>query len=235
MLPKITMQSKPIYKIFSRPKPEKEIQIEKQKIIVDYREKNSLVCSELIRLGFEIHFRELKVADYIVKSVAIERKTISDFHASMTNARLLRQLEELGQYENKLLLIEGIEEQELYNDDNYGIHGNSIRGFLLSIVLRKKVPIIFTKNAQDTAQFLNILAKRKEKEASLNVKKKAHNKSEQLQFIIESFPGIGPKTAKKLLEEFKSIKNIANASEQDLKKILGKKAEIMHSLLHENY
>jgi len=47
-----------------------------------------------------------------------------------------------------------------------------------------------------------------------------------MQFIIEGFPGIGPKTAKKLLEKFKTMKNIFNAPLEDLQKEIGKKADI---------
>ena len=65
------------------------------KIIADYREKNSLVPANLIKLGFEVEFRELKVADFIVKDTAIERKTVKDFISSMINKRLLKQLEEI--------------------------------------------------------------------------------------------------------------------------------------------
>ena len=73
------------YNIFSTEKSKTKKEKPKEKLIVDYREKNSLVASELINLGFEIEFKELKVADYIVKGVAIERKTISDFISSMIN------------------------------------------------------------------------------------------------------------------------------------------------------
>jgi len=197
------------------------------KITIDYREKNSLVASILVSLGVEIEFRELKVADYIVKDVAIERKTVLDFISSMKNRRLINQLEEIRQYKNRLLIIEGIDEQELYNDseEKIGMHPNSIRGFLLSIVLNYKVPIIFTKNQEDTAKFIFILSKRQTKEASLNVSKKNLNKKEKMQFVIESFSGIGPKTAKKLLKEFKTIKNIFNASQKDLEDVIGKKSK----------
>jgi Fanconi anemia group M protein len=219
--------------IFKEDKPKEDL----PKIIVDYREKNSFVVSKLVKLGFDIEFKALKVADYLVKDVAIERKTVNDFISSMINRRLLIQLQELVQYENRLLMIEGIDEQELYTDseNRTGMHPNSIRGFLLSIVLKYKVPIIFTKNEEDTAKFIHVLSKRKSKELSLNVTKKALNKKEQLQFIIESFPGIGPKTAKKLLEKFKSIKNIANASEDELKEVLGKKGEIVKRLIDQEY
>ncbi len=210
---------------------------EKPKAIVDYREKNSLIPSELIHLGLEIEFRNLKVADYIIKGVAIERKTVSDFVSSMINRRLPKQLEELGQYKERLLIVEGIDEQELYTDseDRIGMHPNSIRGFLLSILLKYKVPIIFTKNYEDTAKFLSVLSKRKPNEFPLNVKKKNLNKKEQKQFIVEGFPGIGPKTSKKLLKKFKTIKNIINASEEELKEVIGKKAENIIKIIEGKY
>ncbi|HUW44097.1 MAG TPA: ERCC4 domain-containing protein [Bacillota bacterium] len=226
---------KKIFDIFSK-KPSKESK-EKPKAILDYREKNSLVPSELIHLGLEIEFRELKVADYIINGVAVERKTVSDFVSSMINKRLSKQLEELGQYSDKLLIIEGIDEQELYTDseDRTGMHPNSIRGFLLSILLKYKVPIIFTKDYSDTAKFLSVLAKRKSKEVPLNINKKSLDKKERLQFILESFPGIGPKTAKKLLKKFRTIKNIINAPEEELREILGKKTEIIDKIINEKY
>ena len=207
----------------------------KPKIIVDYREKNSLVISELIKLGIEIEFRELKVADYIVKDVAIERKTINDFVNSMINKRLFNQIQELQQYKNKLLLVEGIDEQELYSDDESGVNGNAIRGFLLSILLKHNIPIIFTKNAEDSAKFISVLSRKQTKEMALKAKKRILNKKEQLQFIIESFPGIGPVTAQKLLKKFKTIQNIINASEEELKETIGKKAEVVNKLVNMNY
>ena len=226
---------KKIFNIFSK-KRSRQIK-EKPRAILDYREKNSLIPAELIDLGLEIEFKNLKVADYIVQGVAIERKTVSDFVSSMINRRLLKQLEELNQYEDKLLIVEGIDEQELYTDseDRIGMHPNSIRGFLLSILLKYKVPIIFTKNYEDTAKFLSVLSKRKPRELPLNVKKKILNKKEQAQFIIESFPGIGPKTAKKLLKKFKTIKNIINSSEEELKEVIGKKAEIIKKIIDSRY
>ncbi len=83
--------------------------------------------------------------------------------------------------------------------------------------------------------FLLVLSKKQIKEYSLNAKKKTLNKKEQLQFIIESFPGIGPKTAKKLLEKFHTIKKIINAKEEELKEILGIKAEIVKRIIERKY
>lgn len=206
------------------------------KAIVDLHEKNSLVSSELVSLGVEVDFQHLKVADYIVGNVAVERKTIKDFISSLLNKRLLRQLEELKQYKRRLLIIEGIEEQELYNDEPEGINSNAIRGMLLHILLEANCPTIFSKNYEDTARFLFLIAKRMEKEKteiSLQAKKKSLNKEEQKQFILESFPGIGPITAKKLLGKFKNINSIINASEEELKEILKSKTASFKKLIEE--
>jgi len=210
--------------IFSR---KKTLEEEKIKIIVDIREKNSLIPSELIANGLEVEFRHLEVGDYIVKNVIIERKTVSDFISSMINKRLFEQLESMKNVQKKILIIEGIEEQELYHEKS-GINENAIRGFILTILLTYNTPIIFTKNYEDSAKFLKVLAKKQEneKEFGINAKRKSRDVNEQIQFIIEGFPGIGPKSAKKLLNEFKTIKNIINAPEEELKKILGKKSEI---------
>lgn len=228
---------KPIYDIFSTKKNNSSVSIEKKPVVqIDYREKNSLVPSELSSLGLELEFKELKVADFLVRDVAIERKTISDFISSMMNKRIIRQIEELQQYEKKLLIIEGTEEQELYSDDNLrGLHPNSIRGFLLSILLKHHIPILFTKDYRDTARFINLIARKKEHEMSTRAIKKSKNQNEQLQYILEGFPGIGPKSARKLLQEFKSIKNIINAPENELEKILGKKTEIIKKIIEADY
>ena len=226
-----------LLEIFSNKKRKNTIKQNKiSKVIIDYREKNSLVPTNLLRLELEIEFKELKAADYIINGVAIERKTISDFISSMINKRLLKQLKDLQQYKNKLLLIEGIEENDLYNDHEInGINPNAIRGFLLSIALKHKIPIIFTKNEEDTAKFIQVIAKKQKKEEiSLKVKKISLNKKEQLQFILEGFPGIGPKTSQKLLKEFKTLKQIINTPLEDIKKIIGKKSEIFR-LLEERY
>lgn len=216
-----------LYNIFSKTK-DKMKKVNSVKIIVDNREKNSLVASELIHLGHQIEFNQLEIGDYLIGSVIIERKTVSDFISSMLNKRLIIQLQNLQEIREKLLIIEGIEEQELYQEKSGGINSNAIRGMLLSILLKYNVPIIMTKDYLDTTRFIDVLARKQDKETSIIAKRKSVNYQEQLQYILEGFPGIGPKTAKRLLEEFKTIKNIINASEEDLKKSIGKKAEIFN-------
>ncbi|MCX6748076.1 MAG: hypothetical protein NT076_00570 [Candidatus Pacearchaeota archaeon] len=223
------------FDIFSKTRQQEQAkELEKPKIQVDHREKNSLVIAELVSHGIDVEFSQLPVADFLVKGTAIERKTVSDFLSSMINQRLANQLQELQQYPSRLLLVEGIDEQELYSEHSSSINPNAIRGFLLSILLKHNVPILFTKDYKDTASFISVLARKQETESGIRAVKKSFNKKEQLQYILEGFPGIGPKTAKKLLKRFGNLKNIFNSSQEELKKEIGKKADVF-KLVDENY
>jgi Fanconi anemia group M protein len=216
---------KKILNIFSS----KKVQKEKLKIQIDNRERNSLVPSYLIKQGFEVEFKQLPVADYLIKDIAIERKSVSDLKSSIINKRIIQQLLELKQYPKCLILVEGILDEDIYNS---GIHENALRGFLLSVALEYQTPIIFTHNEEDTAKYLYVLAKKeKSPEASLRASKIAFSREEQLQFILEGFPNVGPAKAKKLLKKFHTLNNIFNATEEELKEILGKRTKEFRSFL----
>lgn len=216
--------------IFSKKQTKEKPHIS-QKIMVDNREKNSLVISELISMGMEIEFKQLEVADYIIGNIAIERKTISDLISSMINKRIFSQLESLKQYENSFVIIEGYDDLDLKETN---LSENAIRGLILSISLDYKTPIIFTKDTKETAMYIALLAKKKKTEISLRSKIRMSD-SQRLQFILEGFPSIGPITAKKLLEKYKTIKSIINAPEEEIKTLLGKKADKFIELLNKEY
>jgi ERCC4-type nuclease len=207
------------FNIFSK-KPLKNK--EKIKILVDNREKNSLLPSELSKLNFQIEFQQLPVADYVINNtLAIERKTVSDLKSSIINKRIFSQLKEIKQFPKHLLLVEGSRE-ELFN--NQILHNNSIRGFILSVQLDYSIPLLFSENEKESAILISILSNKKVNSSpSLRPSKIPLTKKEQQQFILEGFPGIGPKTAEKLLDKFSSLKNIFSATEFDLKEILGPK------------
>ncbi len=103
---------------------------------------------------------------------------------------------------------------------------------ILSVTLNYQVPIIFTKNEEETANYISLIANKKSKEISLNPKKRTIDKNQQLQFILESFPNIGPIKAKKLLKEFKNLKGIFTTSGKNLVKILGKKSKEFKEIIN---
>jgi len=212
----------PLFNIFSK-KEKTKSEKNKVRIIADIHEKNSLVIPTLIELGAEVETKPLEIADYLINNIAIERKTSGDFINSMLSKRLQEQLNQLQQYEKKLLILEG--NTNLQKNSN--INPNAIKGQILAILTYYNIPIIFTKDSEDSANYLFLLAKQQLKgvqESTLHSRKPSSEK-EQKQYIIESFPNIGPKTAKELLKKFGSIKNIINTSEKELEKEIGKKAE----------
>ncbi len=223
----------PFHNIFKITRKQKKKQT--PKIIADIHEKNSLVLSELQASNqVKLEIKPLKIGDYLIGKTIIERKTVNDFISSMINKRLIQQLRQMQKYKQQLLIIEGIDEQELYREDTK-LNPNAIRGFVLSIITNYQVPIIFTQDYKDTVKYLIILAKQQLKplkETTLHhrIPKKI---PEQKQYILEAFPNIGPITAKKLLKKFKTIHNTINATEQELKEILKNRTKNFKNLLED--
>ncbi len=209
---------KKIENIFSKRKIQKKITCPNPKIpiIVDTREKQSLISANLLNKKANIKYEKLDIGDYLIEDTIVERKTFQDFVNSMTNRRLLSQLQEIKKYSKHFLILEGF----YYNYKDFNVHENAIKGMLLSIVTDFKIPIIYTEDGEDTASFLILLAKRYEKpkiENSIRQTKTFKTLEEQKQFILEGFPGVGPIAVKNLLEKFETLSNVFNATEDELK------------------
>lgn len=226
---------KQIHNIFSASTKTKQNKIPNPfvPIIIDKRERNSLIIANLVEQKANIEFEQLKIADYLVGETAIERKTFSDFAQSMINKRLQNQLKEIQKHKKYLLIIEGF----YYNYSKLNIHENAIRGMLLSTIIDYNVPLIFTEDENDTSKFLILLAKKQEKlkqTTSLRPTKSSISTAQQKQFILEGFPGIGPTTAKKLIEKYQTLDKIFRTDEQEiinLKILDEKKAKQFKELL----
>lgn len=197
--------------------PEKD----KIKIFVDYREKDSGVIKELVDLGISLKLEKLENADYILSSrVGVEFKTVEDFVNSIIDGRLLQQIKELkNNFERPLIVIEGTE--DIYSVRN--VHANAIRGMLATIAISYGIPILNSRNKKETASLLQIIAKREQeetgKEFSMHPEKRILSLKEQQEYVVGSFPGIGPTLAKPLLKKFKTIKRLINAKEDKLQKV----------------
>jgi Fanconi anemia group M protein len=161
----------------------------------------------------------LEVGDYILSSrIGIEFKNVKDFVDSIIDKRLLLQVRDLKKYEKPLLLIEG--EEDIYSQRN--IHPNAINGILSSIVIDYGVPILRTKNSNETALLFMTIAKREQKKKEEDFTLHHHKPStlkEQQEYIISSLPGVGGILSKPLLKKFGSVKNIVNSSVEELKKV----------------
>ncbi len=209
-------------------------------IYADTRETKSPVLKRLKDEGFQIKTEQLETGDYIISDkIAIERKTPKDLINSILDKRIFSQIKKLREnYPKPLLIIEG--EEDIYSIRK--IHPNAIMGVLSKITLTYHVPIVYTKNAIETANLLKVILNQetsdKKEDYPIRIEKKAFSTQEQQEFIIESLPGVGPMIAKSLLKRFKTIHNIINSTTEQLKEIEGvgkKKAEEIIRILKEEY
>ncbi|MBT4192237.1 MAG: DEAD/DEAH box helicase [Candidatus Diapherotrites archaeon] len=210
-------------------------------VFVDSREQASNVTKKLFDRDAKVIMKQLTVGDYVLsKDVCVERKSVEDFLASMIDGRLFNQLVDLREnYSKPLVILEG-NIDELFTLRN--MHRNAIIGALTSIALDYQIPIINTKNVDETAEYLYLIAKReqfgKDRDIRLRIGRKGLSVSEQQRYIVEGFPLVGPLLARNLLKEFGSVKGIIDADEKDLQNVenLGKvKAKKIKKILEAKF
>lgn len=189
-------------------------------IAADYREKPSGIPDLLTKGGMEVKIIQLKVGDYIINTeIVIERKSAEDFVQSLVSGRLFIQCANLSKMSFRpLLLLEGNPYQTAHQIDKH-----AIKGALLSVITAWQVPVIYSKNTEDSAEMLLMLANQTLKQNILvrfNGYKPKKLKSHRLKFL-QGLPKTGAVTASKLLEHFGSIENVINADIKALQEVNG--------------
>jgi ERCC4-related helicase len=208
-------------------------------IIVDDRETASKVVERLSALGARIKLKRLPFGDYAFGDrIIVERKRARDFVDTLVERDLLGQLRDLAGHALRPVLI--IEGDDLYAQRD--IHPNALRGTLAAIAVDLGVSIFFSRDDEDTAQMIYILARREEERGErtprLPLHKAYRSSREEQEMIVASFPEIGLKNARLLLESFGSIQGIITASEKDLARVRGigeKKAHRIFELARKTY
>jgi Fanconi anemia group M protein len=206
-------------------------------IFADSREFSSDVIKELDKYECSVRQKMLTVGDYLLSDrVCVERKTADDFLSSITDKRLFSQLTNLkDNFERPILLIEG--------NDLYGrLSPNAVRGALASIALDFNVPLIWTKNAEETAGIIYWIARREQlderRDVSLRGDKKAETVGERQEFLVSGLPGISVTRARSLLKHFRTPAAVFSANAEELAKAenLGPvTAKNIRLILDENY
>jgi Fanconi anemia group M protein len=198
-----------------------EFTVQGPKIIIDDRETSSKVVEVLSEMGAAIRLERLAHGDYAIGDrILIERKTVRDFVDTLINRDLLGQIKTMAEAVPRPVII--IEGSDPYTQRD--IHPNAIRGVLAALTVDMGVALLFTKDEQDTAQMLYVLAKREESargERKIHPHKSHHSLREEQEYIISAFPEIGLKNARLLLSHFGSVQAIANAELADLLAIKG--------------
>jgi len=156
---------------------------------------------------------------------------------SIIDNRLFDQLQDLNDYVKPILLIEG---RNIYSQRN--IDEKAVRGALSSVALDYGIPIIWSKDEEDTSRILMQIAEKEqiEKEKDVQVRANASGRTlkQQKEFIVAGLPGVNTKIARRLLDQFSNIDSIFSATEEELQEVEGlgeKKASSIRSILDQEY
>lgn len=205
------------------------------KIYVDAREIPSGIPEALRGLGAEVEVGNLETGDYIARyDIAIERKTATDFVNSIFDMRLTNQVAKMRlSFKTVIFLVEG---------DIYGtrskIKPEALDGAISYLIVVMGCTVLYYNKVGRAAGLIYRLAKQAQEglgyEVAFRKGKVAPGKAQAL-FTIEGLTGAGPVTSKKLLNQFRSVFKVINASEAELKQVSGigpTKAQRMYEGIH---
>jgi DNA excision repair protein ERCC-4 len=197
------------------------VNLRKLRIVVDEREKKSGIPDLLKGIGISLEIKMLPVGDYIVApDTVVERKTISDLVSSIFDGRLFDQCNRLKEhYQFPILLIEGdIDEIEELTENPLIFYGA-----ISSIAIDFKIPVIHTPNASHTSKLLISMCSRKDASKGPFIKKirKSRDIQKQQLSVLCSLPGVGEKTAIRMLEKFGTPLMVLSSSITELSKVGG--------------
>ncbi len=191
------------------------------RIVVDEREKKSGIPDLLKGTGINLEIKTLPVGDYIVApETIVERKTVSDLVSSIFDGRLFDQCHRLKEhYQFPILIIEGdIDEIEELTENPLVFYGA-----ISSIAIDFKIPVIPTPNATHTSKLLISMCSRKDASKGPFIKKirKSNDLQKQQLSMLCSLPGVGEKTAVRMLEKFGTPLRVLSSSIIELSKVSG--------------
>jgi len=191
------------------------------KITVDYRETASGLTDLLKNSDALVEIAKLSYGDYIINdAITVERKTAKDFLISIIDGRLFNQLSNLKKFCNHpILLIEGNPYETDHNFDRM-----AIKGAIVSTQTMWYVPVIFARTKEDSRDILLMISRQLGTCIDVVPLRGGYRpkriKSKQL-YLLQGFPQVGHKLAKRLILHFKSVSKVMNAPVQALTEVDG--------------
>jgi ERCC4-type nuclease len=192
-------------------------------IVVDDREEAGGVPAALkARNDAAVEVARLDVGDYRVeRRVVVERKTATDFAASLIDGRLFHQAAALaGAPERTVLLLEGT--GAAWRET--GVRREALQGALITIGVFYGVTILRSADPQETARLLVYVGRQAQRCVHGGLPRPGYRpkgkRARQL-FLLQGLPGVGPERAARLLERFGSVQSVMTASTDDLAAVNG--------------
>ena len=192
-------------------------------IIADDREQRSGVIESLRTFqDVNLEIGRLSVGDYLVdKRFAFERKTLQDFSVSIVQGRLFSQAQNLAKYDyHPVIILEGTSKDIA----EYGVSREAVQGALITISITYGIPILRSKDNDETAKLVVMTARQAVRMASGGFQRQGYRpkgKKASQMFILQGLPGIGRKKAELLIEKFGTVEAVVNAKSEDLASVYG--------------
>ncbi len=193
---------------------------ERISVIADSRERGSELL-ELVQRSptFDVQIRCLPRGDYLVENqVTVERKRYDDFAASIIDGRLFTQAATLSRLLRPLIVVEGPREPAP------AIHPHALKGALLSLATAWRLPVVFSRDASDSAWILRTLGRQCQADTSPQLVRAGYRpkrlRSRQ-SFVLQGLPGVGPVLASRFLDTFCNLRGVFAAGEQELAEVHG--------------
>ena len=193
------------------------------RIVVDSAERRGGVYRALADLPeVDLVVERLPVADYLLGGeLAVERKTVDDFAASIADRRLFAQVAALKDaYERPIILLEGA-----LGTARTRMHPNALRGALSYLVAIAGLSVLPAATGEESALLLVQLARhvlhglRRPPDAM--PKRAASGLAAQQERLIAALPEVGPTLARQLLARFGTPEAVLTAGEIDLRAVPG--------------
>jgi DNA excision repair protein ERCC-4 len=192
-------------------------------VIVDDRESRSDVCGYLRDMkSVTVHIQRLLAGDYLIDdTLLVERKTISDFVASIRDGRLFRQTTQLASNPiRSAFILEGTSADIV----NIGMRREVVQGAIISLTIVSGIPLLRSLNPVESARLLLYAAHQLKWRRRHPVRRhqiRCTTKEKEQLYFLEGIPGIGPFRANELLKRFGSIRSILGASIEELGDVPG--------------
>ncbi len=193
------------------------------RIVVDDREQRSgmiemLEADESVSLSIS----RLACGDYEVEDhLLFERKTLSDLVVSIKDGRLFRQGYRLAQsHKRGIIILEGTS-RDL---ESSHMRREAVQGALISLTVFLGIPLLRSRNLQETAQLMLYTARQNRAVASGALPRhgmRPRGKRKIQLHILQGIPAVGPERASTLLDRFGSVEAVLTASMEELLAIKG--------------
>ena len=205
--------------------------------VVDVREPDDFVAQIAEHENInEFKIDKLSSADIVIRNVGFERKTMSDYSSSLigkSDRDLYDQVEKMKEaFDHSYILVEADLSDAEYLPFTQ-VNPNSVKGSMASIEARHGIPVKMCSNSSLLIDKAIALARKHHEDpisssiptSSLSGKDEPFTKR-----VFACIDGIQKQRAEDLYKEYKSVEEILQANEEELKEIDGIGDKTAHNI-----